>query len=62
MVTKGGGSSEPLEDIELLVGKRYTVADRAAGTQYRKALIAVVEAVGASGLPMEEAVVKVSEA
>ena len=59
---KVGGSSEPLGEIELLVGKRYTVADRTADTPYRRALIAVVEAVGASGLPMEEAVVKVSEA
>jgi hypothetical protein len=31
---KAGGSSEPLGEIELLVGKRYTVADRAADTPY----------------------------
>jgi hypothetical protein len=58
---KVGGSSEPLGEIELQVGKRYIVQDRAVDTPYRRALIAVVEAAGATGLPMEEAVVKVSE-
>ena len=58
---KMGGSAEPLGEIELMVGKRYVVADRAAGTPYRRALEAVAESAGANGLPMEEAVVKVAE-
>ena len=58
---KVGGSAEPLGEIELMVGKRYVVADRAAGTPYRRALESVVEYAGANGLPMEEAVVKVAE-
>ena len=58
---KVGGSSEPLGEIEFLVGKRYILQDRADGTPYRRALIAVVEAAGANGLSPEETVVKVSE-
>ena len=58
---KVGGSAEPLGEIELMVGKRYVVADRAVGTPYRRALEAVAEAAAANGLPMEEAVVKVAE-
>ena len=58
---KAGGSSEPLAEIEFLVGKRYIVQDRASGTPYRRALAAVIEAAGANGMPLEEAVVKVSE-
>ena len=58
---KVGGSSEPLGEIELQVGKRYIVQDRAVDTPYRRALIAVVEAAGATGLQLEETVVKVSE-
>jgi hypothetical protein len=58
---KVGGSAEPLGEIELMVGRRYVVSDRAFGTPYRRALEAVVEAAGAGGLPMEEVVVKVAE-
>ena len=58
---KAGGSSEPLGEIEFLVGKRYVVKDRADGTPYRRALTAVVDAAGVNGLSTEETVVKVSE-
>ena len=58
---KVGGSAEPLGEIELMVGRRYVVSDRAIGTPYRRALEAVVESAGASGLPMEEVVVKVAD-
>ena len=58
---KVGGSAEPLGEIELMVGRRYIVSDRAFDTPYRRALEAVVESAGASGLPMEEEVVKVAE-
>ena len=55
---KAGGSSEPSGEIELLMGRRYRVQDRAADTPDRRELVAVVEAAGATGRPLEETWVK----